>query len=417
MTEMDALSFVIVGHVDHGKSTLIGRLLYDTDSLPPDKIEEVKKASAIQGKQTEFAYLLDHLEEERKQGITIDTTQVFFKTSKRRYVIIDAPGHVEFVKNMITGASQAEAAVLIVDIAEGIREQTRRHSYMLSLLGLDQVIVVLNKMDLVDFSEDHFNTIKHQILEWLKTIGVEATLYIPISAIRGDNIAVKSNKMEWYTGPTFLESMDTLQNKQPPEDKSLLFPVQDVYKIEDKRINAGRVESGTISEGAEIKILPNGQVTKINSIEKFLERPHEAIAGECIGLTTTDSVFLERGNVLCLPDSEPTLTDRVNANIFWMAKKDFKKEQKLTIRCATQETSCRIESINRRIDSSTLEVLAEDASKIKNLEVAEVVVKTKKPLIITSFNDVQELGRFVLVQDDNKCAGGIITIAGGDCDR
>jgi len=281
---MDALSFVIVGHVDHGKSTLIGRLLYDTDSLPPDKIEEVKKASAIQGKQTEFAFLLDHLEEERKQGITIDTTQVFFKTSKRQYVIIDAPGHVEFVKNMITGASQAEAAVLIVDVAEGIMEQTRRHSYMLSLLGLEQIIVVLNKMDLVDFSQDHFNAIKHQIQDWLKTIDIEATLCVPISAIEGDNIAAKSDNMKWYTGPTFLESMDTLQNKQPQEDKPLFFPIQDVYKIEDKRINAGRVESGIIEEGAEIKIMPGGQVTKINTIEKFLEQPHKAVAGECIGL-------------------------------------------------------------------------------------------------------------------------------------
>lgn len=406
---MDALSFVIVGHVDHGKSTLIGRLLYDTDSLPPDKIEEVQKASAIQGKQTEFAYLLDHLEEERKQGITIDTTQVFFKTSKRRYVIIDAPGHVEFVKNMITGASQAEAAVLIVDVAEGIKEQTRRHSYMLSLLGLDQVIIVLNKMDLVDFSQDNFNKIKQQLLQWLKTIGIDSTICIPISAIEGDNIAAKSDNMKWYTGPTFLESLDTLQNKQPPEDKSLLLPIQDVYKVEDKRINAGRVESGAIEEGIEIKILPDGQVTKINSIEKFLEKPNEAIAGECIGLTTTDSFFLERGNVLCLPGSEPTLTDRINANIFWMAKKAFKKEQKLTIRCATQETSCRIESINKRIDSSTLEVIAEDTDAIGNLDVAEVIVKTKKPLAIKSFNDVQELGRFVLVQDENICAGGIIT--------
>jgi len=407
---MDALSLVIVGHVDHGKSTLIGRLLYDTDSLPPDKIEEVKKASAIQGKQTEFAYLLDHLEEERKQGITIDTTQVFFKTSKRQYVIIDAPGHVEFVKNMITGASQAEAAVLIVDVAEGIMEQTRRHSYMLSLLGLEQVIVVLNKMDLVDFSQDHFNTIKQQTLDWLKTIDIEATLCVPISAIEGDNIAAKSDNMKWYTGPTFLESMDTLQNKQPQEDKPLFFPIQDVYKIEDKRINAGRVESGVIEEGAEIKIMPGGQVTKINTIEKFLEQPHKAVAGECIGLTTTDSVFVERGNVLCSPGSEPMLTDRIFANIFWMAKQDLKKGQKLTIRCSTQETSCRIESINKRIDSSTLEVIAEDADAIGNLDVAEVVIKTKKPLAITSFNDVQELGRFVLVQDENIYAGGIVTI-------
>ncbi len=409
---MDVLSFVIVGHVDHGKSTLIGRLLYDTDSLPPDKIEEIKKASAGQGRRTEFAYLLDHLEEERKQGITIDTTQVFFKTPKRRYVIIDAPGHVEFVKNMITGASQAEAAVLIVDVTEGVKEQTRRHSYMLSLLGLHQVVVVLNKMDLVGFSQDRFEAVKKDADKWLKSINVEPMLYVPISAIEGDNVTGKSENMSWYTGPTFLESLNTMQNKQPPGDKPMLFPIQDIYKIEDKRINVGRVEAGVIAEGDEIKVLPTGEVTKVASIEKFLEERDKAIASESIGMTTTDSVFLDRGNVVCVPGKEPVLTDTISASMFWMTKRDFDSNMKLTIRCATQETSCKIEKINKRINSSTLEVIAENSDVLKNLEVAEVTIKTKKPIAIKDFNDVQELGRFVLVHDENICAGGIITHVG-----
>ena len=403
------LSFVIVGHVDHGKSTLIGRLLYDTNSLPPDKIEEIKKASAGQGRRTEFAYLLDHLEEERKQGITIDTTQVFFRSPKRRYVIIDAPGHVEFIKNMITGASQAEAAVLIVDVAEGVKEQTRRHSYMLSLLGLNQIVVVLNKMDLVDFSSERFNAVKKDVQEWLESIDIKPILYIPISAIEGYNIARGSKNMAWYSGPTFLASLDTLQNKQPPEDKPLLFPIQDVYKIADKRVNAGRVESGVIEKGMKITILPSGRTTTINSIEKFLKDTDRAVASECIGITTADSVFLERGNIVCRPGREPTLTDRIPASVFWMSKRDFTKDQKLTLRCATQETPCKIESISKRIDSATLEVIEENAELIKNLEVAEVIIKTKKTVAIKNFNDVQELGRFVLVQGENTCAGGIIT--------
>ena len=406
---MDVLSFVIVGHIDHGKSTLIGRLLYDTDSLPLDKIEEIKKASAGQGKRTEFAYLLDHLEEERKQGITIDTTQVFFKTNKRRYVIIDAPGHVEFVKNMITGASQAEAAVLIVDVTKGVQEQTKRHSYMLSLLGLHQVVVVLNKMDLVDFSQERFNTVKKDVAKWLKSIDIESTIYIPISAIDGDNVAAKSENMDWYAGPTFLESLDTLQNRRPAEDKPLLFPIQDVYKVGDKRINVGRVESGIIAKGDQIKVLPTGQMTKVNSIEKFLEDTDKAVASECIGITTVDSVFLDRGNIVCLPGAEPALTDKITASIFWMTKHDLAKDQKLALRCATQETSCKIESIIKRINSSSLEVIEENAKVLKNLEVAEVIIKTKKPVAIKNFNDVQELGRFVLVQDEDICAGGIIT--------
>ena len=406
---MDVLSFVIVGHVDHGKSTLIGRLLYDTDSLPPDKIEEIKKASAGAGKRTEFAYLLDHLEEERKQGITIDTTQVFFKTPKRRYVIIDAPGHVEFVKNMITGASQAEAGVLIVDVVEGVKEQTRRHSYMLSLLGLNQVIVVLNKMDLVDYSKDRFDAVRTESDQFLKSVGIEALFYIPISAIDGDNLARKSENMSWYEGTTFLHSLDALSNKQPPEDEPLLFPIQDVYKIGEKRISVGRVEAGVITKGAQIKILPEGQVTTVNSVEKFLEDTDTAVASECIGITTTDPVFLDRGHMVCSPGNEPILTDRVRANIFWLSKMEFRPDQKLSLRCATQETSCKIERINKRINSSSLEAVQDNAEVIKNLEVAEVLIKTKKPVAIKNFNDVQELGRFVLVRDHNTCAGGIIT--------
>jgi len=405
----EVLNFVIVGHVDHGKSTLIGRLLYDTESLPPDKVEEITRASDGLGRETEFAYLLDHLEEERKQGITIDTTQVFFKTDKRRYVIIDAPGHVEFVKNMITGASQAEAAVLIVDVQEGARQQTRRHSYMLSLLGLHQVIVVLNKMDLVGFSEDRFNSVRKEVADWLASIDVTPDVYIPISAIKGENITRKSDRMPWYNGATFLESLDTLQNRPAPEEKPLLFPIQDVYKIDDKRINVGRVEAGTITTGAEVKILPTGQTTRVKSIEKFLEDTQKAVASECIGITTEDAVFLDRGNIVCTSGGEPQLTDCVKASIFWMSGQPFTKDQKLTLRCATQETTCRIENIARKIDSSTLEVIGEDADTIANLEVAEVTIKTKKPVAIRDFNDVQEMGRFVLVRDENTCAGGIIT--------
>lgn len=416
---MDTLSFVIVGHIDHGKSTLIGRLLYDTDSLTLDRVEEMQRASADRGRQTEFAYLLDHLEEERQQGITIDTTQVFFKTSKRRYVIIDAPGHVEFVKNMITGASQAEAAVLIIDVTEGVKQQTRRHSYLLSLLGLNQVIVVLNKMDLVDYSVAHFERVKKDIQDWLKSINIEPLFYIPISAINGDNIAKGAKSMGWYAGPTFLESLDALQERPPACDKPLLLPIQDVYRIDHKRIGVGRVESGVIHKAARVKVLPGGQETVINSIEKFLEDTDSAGPGECIGITTTDSVFLDRGDIICLPDAQPTLTDKIAANIFWMTKKDFTKDQKLVIRCATQETSCKIETINRRINSSTLEVIGQNAEGtlqggspevIKNLEVAEVIIKTKKPIAVKSFNDVQELGRFVLIQDENICAGGTVVV-------
>lgn len=408
MTNDDPLSLVITGHVDHGKSTLIGRLLYDTESLPPDKIQEAERASASQGRETEFAYLLDHLEEERRQGVTIDTTQVFFETRRRRYVIIDAPGHVEFIRNMITGATQAQAAVLIVDATEGVREQTRRHAYMLALLGLHPLVVVVNKMDLVGFSEGRFHEVRRSIEEFLRPTGLKPSLHIPISAFRGDNVTARSVNMKWYAGPTFLEALDTLQGTPPPTDKPLLVSIQDVYMIDGRRINVGRVESGVLRQGLEVKVLPGGQTTTVNSIEKFLEAPESAVSGECIGLTT-QSVDLNRGDVLCLPDQEPILADRISARIFWMAGQDLTRDLDLTMRCTTQETGCKVERIRKRIDSSRLEIIEQDAEILKELEVGEVTIRTDRPILTKDFTDVQSLGRFVLVHGENVCAGGIVT--------
>jgi len=405
---MSTLNFVIVGHVDHGKSSLIGRLLYETNSLPAGVMEEVTKTSQDLGREVEFAYLLDHLEEERQQGITIDTTQVFFKTAKRDYVIIDAPGHVEFVKNMITGASQAEAAVLIIDVKEGVQQQTKRHAYILSLLGLGQVVVVLNKMDLVDYSREVFEQVKADIAGFLASIKVSPLLYIPIAATKGENISKRSEKMAWYEGPTFLECLDELRNIEGPETKPLMMPVQDIYRIDDKRITAGRIEAGSLKAGQKVKILPTGEQTQIRTIEKFPSQVASAGAGESIGVTTADPAFIERGSVLCQADFEPAMADEFEATMIWMSKKDMKKGERLTLRCATQEQTCRVERIGRRIDSSSLEVLGEDADILKNLEVGEVIIRTKDPIVLTMFSDVQELGRFVMVRDENICAGGII---------
>lgn len=402
------LKFVMVGHIDHGKSTLIGRLLFDTDSLPPDKIEEIEKFSKNLGRETEFAFLLDHLQEEREQGITIDTTQTFFKTPKREYVIIDAPGHIEFVKNMITGASQAEAAILIIDAKQGIQEQTRRHANILSLLGLKQIIVVLNKMDLIDYKKEIFDKVKQEAKYFLNSININPNYYIPISALKGDNIAKKSEKMNWYQGPTVLEGLDSFKEKVSLEEKHLIFPVQDIYKIGEKRIIAGKIEAGKIRQGQEIKILPEGKITKVKSIEKFNEQIEEAWAGENIGITAEDPLFIDRGNVICEVTKEPILTDRFEANLFWMSKEELKEKETIPLKCATQEVMARVEKIKKRIDSSSLKILEKDAQKVQNLEVGEVIIKTKTPIAITKFNDIQELGRFVLIKNENICAGGII---------
>ena len=402
------LKFVIVGHVDHGKSTLIGRLFFDTDSLPADRIEEVKKTSKELGREVELAFLMDHFQEEREQGITIDTAQTFFKTDKREYIIIDAPGHVEFVKNMITGASQAEAAILIIDVEEGVREQTKRHAYILSMLGLKQVMVVFNKMDLVGYRVEDFDKVKDEVEKFLASINIQPEHYIPISAMKSDNVAKKSTNMPWYNGPTVLEALDSFKTNPPDENKSLIMPIQDIYKIGDKRIAVGRVETGVIKKGDKIKILPSEQITTVNSIEKYLEDVDKSYAGQNIGLTTTDPVFLERGNVICSPGKEPYLTDTFKADVFWLSKKELLKGEKIILKCATQETICWLEKIEERMNSSSLDIIENDADKLCNLELGTVVIKTKKPVVIKSFNEVQELGRFVFVRDENICAGGII---------
>ena len=402
----ESLKFVIVGHVDHGKSTLIGRLLYDTNSLPEGKIEEIKEICNRLGKDIEFGYVMDHLEEERDQGITIDTTQIFFNTQKRSYVIIDAPGHVEFLRNMITGASQAEAAVLIVDAVEGVKEQTKRHAYILSMLGLDQVIVAVNKMDLVHYDQKRFLEVRDELLNFLRELTINPTYVIPISASEGDNVAKSMNRIKWYAGPTVLQALDTFRPKESSREKLLRFVVQDVYNI-DRRIIVGRVESGTIREGDSVKILPSGEETRIRTLEEFLKDPLEAEAGKCIGITTEDKLFIQRGDVICHPLDLPNVTETIRANIFWMDRAPLKKDSSLWFRCATQEVACRIDRIHKVINSSTLSI-NEDASEVKVREVADITIKTDKPVVVEEFNRIPELGRFVLGRS-NVSAGGIIT--------
>src|SRR3989339_474219 len=261
MTDKEHMNIVIVGHVDHGKSTVIGRLLADTGSLPEGKLEFVKQMCFKNAKPFEYAFLLDALKDEQSQGITIDTARCFFKTKKRDYIIIDAPGHIEFLKNMITGAARAEAALLVIDAKEGVRENSRRHGYLLSMLGVKQVAVCVNKMDLVDYSQEVFTSIKNEYQEFLDRIGVTPMNFIPLSARNGDNIIVKSDKMPWHSGMTILETVDSFARELDHIKKPFRFPVQDIYKFtetgDDRRIIAGRIETGSIKVGDEGVCLPS----------------------------------------------------------------------------------------------------------------------------------------------------------------
>lgn len=403
----ESLKFVIVGHIDHGKSTLIGRMLYDTNSLPEGKIEEIREICRNLGKEIEFGYVMDHLEEERDQGITIDTAQTFFNTEKRSYVIIDAPGHVEFLRNMITGASQAEAAILIIDAEEGIKEQTKRHAYILSMLGINQVIVAINKMDIMEYDRLRFEEIMGGICKFLDNINIRPKYIVPISSKEGDFIAKRSSNIGWYTGPTILEALDALEPRKSSKDLPLRFVVQDVYNF-DKRIAVGRVEAGIIRSGDKIMVLPSGEETQVHTIEEYQRVPKEAEAGKSIGITTKDKLFIDRGNVITQLSDMPVVTDVVRANVFWMGRAPLREGESTWFRCSTQEVACKIEKIHRVINSSTLEFFEDQVKEIRAKEVGDITIRTDTPVVVEEFIKAQPLGRFVLGKDEIK-AGGIIT--------
>jgi len=407
MGEQETIKIVIVGHVDHGKSTLIGRLLYDTGSITQDRVEEIRGICSQLGKDFEFGFLLDNLEEERDQGITIDTTQIFFNSDKRQYVIIDAPGHVEFVKNMVTGASQAEAAAVIIDAEEGIREQTRRHAFILSMLGIQNIIVLVNKMDQVYYSQTVFEKVNDAFSCFLRGIRIQPLAAIPISARQGDNVVTQSGNIPWYHGPTFLETLDSLNIVRTNRDHPARFAVQDVYNF-SKRIIAGKVLSGTLRTDDEILILPSGETTRIRSLEEYGKTPTAADTGKCIGVTTADKIFCDRGYILSDPADAPIVTSTFTANIFWLDKKSHARDQPLVFRCSTQECRASITEFRTVINSSSLEPVGEYCDQIRNREVAQVTIHTDRPVIVEPFSRTPELGRFVLVTDEVS-AGGIVT--------
>ncbi len=315
---LETLRIVIVGHVDHGKSTLIGRLFYDTGSIPEIRQKEIEATCRAQGRDFEFAYLMDALEEERDQNITIDTTSTFFKTAGRTYVIIDAPGHKQFLKNMITGASSADAAILLVDGAEGVREQTKRHAYVLSLLGVRQVVVAVNKLDSTGYDRDVFQRVENAIVAFLHSLRIVPSYVIPISAREGENMVHRQGKTPWYQGPTILEALDTFENVRADKGLPLRLPVQDVYTWNGKRIYAGRVETGTIRRGDEVIFLPSGKITRIRSVEKWQEPDLTAAsAGASIGVTTEDELFVERGEIIAHRSHAPVKTGELKTSIFW----------------------------------------------------------------------------------------------------
>jgi bifunctional enzyme CysN/CysC len=409
MAPAEQLKIVIVGHVDHGKSTFVGRLFHDTGSLPEGKLEQLEAVAKRRGVPFEWANLMDALQSERDQNITIDTAQIWFQTKKRQYVIIDAPGHKEFLKNMVTGAANAEAALLLIDASEGVQEQSRRHGYLLNLLGIRQVAVLVNKMDLRDYSQERFDQVEKEFRAFLKTVGVEPKCFIPIAAKHGDNIASRSAKMPWWHGATVLETLDQFAPAQPPTNQPLRFPIQDVYRFDQRRILAGRIESGKLSVGDRLVFSPSNKVSVVKTIERWnAPQATEASAGESIGVTLTEQIFVERGVIAARETEAPYELSKFKARVFWLGRSPFAKGKNYKLKLATQEAECQIDSIQRVIDSSTLETIARTEEFVGRNEVAELTLHTKRPVAFDVHAEIIATGRFVIVDGYEVAGGGII---------
>lgn len=409
---MIGMNVVFVGHVDHGKSTLIGRLLYDSEGIKDDRVEEIQKLAEEYKRRFEFAYFLDSFEEELKEERTIDTTTLVFKSKKNYYTITDVPGHKEFIKNMLTGASHADVAILVVSADEGVQEQTRRHVFLLKMLGIKQVFVVVNKMDTLDYMEERFETVKKQISKFLSSFDyqTEETLFIPVSAMEGDNIYKRSECMKWYNGPTLIEALDNITMSLKGKEKPLRFVVQDIYEVgkEEEEIIVGRVESGMLRKGDEIIFKPSGIEGRVEKIKVFEGELKEAISGDCIGIITNGNGEVKRGDV-CGPKENPPVAVKEFLGEVVLLGNNLKKEEMLELRCGTAKAKCKIKRMKERINSETGEVMEKNPEVINEHEAATIIFSTEPlPLVVEEFVEIPELGRFVLVKEGINIGAGVV---------
>lgn len=407
------MDIVIVGHVDHGKSTVIGRLLADTNSLPEGKLEGIREYCARNARPFEFAFLLDALKDEQAQGITIDTARTFFKSDTRDYVIIDAPGHIEFLKNMVTGAARAEAAVLVIDAKEGIQENSKRHGYLLSMLGIKQIVVAVNKMDLVDYSREVFENIRDEYVAFLARIGATPRFFVPLAAFPGENMVRAPEKMPWYKGPDLLAAIDAFEKAPSKDAQPFRMPVQDVYKFtaggDDRRITAGRVESGSLRVGDKVVFHPSGKSSTVKSIEAFNSPAHDVVeAGWSTGVTLTSQLYVGRGELMTRADeTPPQVSDRIHANVFWMGRAPLRMGKEYLLKLGSAKVSARLERINFKIDASESGSEA-STDLVERHDVADVILSLRKPIAFDPTSLLEATGRFVIVDDYEIAGGGIV---------
>ena len=418
MANKPHLNIVFIGHVDHGKSTTVGRLLLDTGYIRQEEIDKFRAEAEAKGKATfEFAWVMDDLKEERERGVTIDIAHRRFDTQKYYFTIIDAPGHRDFVKNMITGTSQADAAVLVCSAAEGVQEQTREHIFLSRTLGIRQVIAAINKMDRqeVNYSEAKFNEVKEELTKLFKGIGFkipEQVTFIPISAYKDDNIKTQSPNMPWYKGPTLMQALDNLQVPEKPVDKPLRLPVQDVYTITGiGTVPVGRVETGRLKVGDKITFMPSGKTGEVKSIEMHHEQLPQAEPGDNVGFNVRgiDKNDIKRGDVAGPSSSPPTVAEYFIAQIQVLNHPSVITTGYTPVfHCHTAQVACEFTEIQKRLDPRTGQAAEENPQTIKTGDAAIVKITPKRPLVVEKYKELPQLGRFAIRDMGQTVAAGVV---------
>lgn len=411
----DQVQMVIVGHVDHGKSTIVGRLLADTGTLPDGKLEQVKAACERNSKPFEYAFLIDALKDEQAQGITIDSARVFFKSELRDYIIIDAPGHIEFLKNMVTGASRAEVAFLVIDAAEGIQDNSRRHGYLLSMLGVRRLSVIVNKMDLVEYDRIVFRRIVRKYKRFLRSIDIDSdgVEFIPVSGMEGDNVVSRSPRMDWYEGPTVVEQLDAFPKEKDRDQLPFRMPVQGVYKFtkygDARRIVAGTIDTGRVSVGDEVVFYPSGKRSRIRTFERFnTPETTEMTAPYATGFTLDEQIYVTRGEIAARADEDPPeISNHIRVNLFWLGKVPMYTGREYVFKLGTSKLPVRIHRIHRLLDASNLKSNRRK-DQIERHDVADVELEFDTDVAFDPVERIPYSSRFVIVDDYEIRGGGII---------
>jgi sulfate adenylyltransferase subunit 1 len=413
--DMELLRFTTAGSVDDGKSTLIGRLLYDSKAIFEDQMELLEETSRQRGEEgVNLALLTDGLRSEREQGITIDVAYRYFATPKRKFIIADTPGHIQYTRNMVTGASTANLALLLVDARHGIIEQTKRHAFIASLLQIPHIAVCVNKMDLVDYSEEAFKKIKADFEDFASKLEIKDVRFIPISALNGDNVVDRSENMDWHEGSTLMHLLENIHIGSDQNHVDCRFPVQFVVRPQSKdqpdyRGYAGRVEGGVFKPGDDVTVLPSGFTSKIKSIDTFEGEVAEAFSPMSVCMTLTDNIDISRGDMLVRENNKPTIEQDIDVMICWMNEKKMIPKGKYTIRHTSQTARCIIKEVKYKMDINTLHRM-EDEKEIGLNDIGRITIRTTKPLFFDSYRRNRNTGSIILVDEatNETVAAGMI---------